>query len=693
MEAKKKSFGYGLYWEVTKQGELIISGRGAIPDYKTGKYKKEGTTPWNQKKVYENVYKIIIEEGITEIGNNAFNGNYFYFDEHYKRTNFREIILPSTLKRIGDKAFCYSSIGSIKLPESLRQMGNENFWYSSVRSIQFPSFLETIGEKNFYGSDLSEIEIPTTWTIIPPSMFYNCKKLTKIKIPSNIKVISNAAFRQCSLKEVIIPEGVEEIGNDAFRDKADQAYTPIETVSFPSTLKKIGERAFLGARIRTLKLPSNLKRIERSSFNNCDNLSKVELPRNIEYIGRWAFGNCDNLSNVTMFDGVEKIESYAFYGCPNLTDVRISQNAICGENFIGGNDYSYYNGRDSQYKFEGRIYCLPQHITESNCVSYGIDRGAYNRYKRGENGIVNSQGKMILSAKSGRKVDVISDNSNNTILYQVTDEEGQGIIADNGKWVVPIVKGRKITMHQKTGTSPLYYEITDKQGKGHMDSEGQWIISPNRGYFSISELIHGQTKYYKVSKSSYGGPYGLLNSNGKEILPTEYSVLESAGGKYLRYKIGDFYGIMNYNGDIVIPTTKGYTSIGNYISSQNCFTYSTYGYKGEVDVNGRELSKIKVETPKPQTVVQKTETPKKVETPQKQEEKKIIIEHKHDPVPMQVWKQCTGCYGSGMCQSGCGGTGWFTGWSGNSTRCIGCGGSGRCQFCAGTGGHYEVEYR
>ena len=71
----------------------------------------------------------------------------------------------------------------------------------------------------------------------------------------------------------------------------------------------------------------------------------------------------------------------------------------------------------------------------------------------------------------------------------------------------------------------------------------------------------------------------------------------------------------------------------------------------------------------------------------------VVVEHHHDPVPMQVWKQCTGCYGSGMCQSGCGGSGWFTGYSGNSTRCIGCGGSGKCQFCAGQGGHYEVEYR
>ena len=108
------------------------------------------------------------------------------------------------------------------------------------------------------------------------------------------------------------------------------------------------------------------------------------------------------------------------------------------------------------------------------------------------------------------------------------------------------------------------------------------------------------------------------------------------------------------------------------------------GYKGECNAQGRELSRVKVKT---------DVTNDNINTPQKQEEKKIIIEHKHDPIPVNVWVQCNICGGSGRCQT-CGGSGIFTGWSGNKTLCeFGCGGSGKCSFCAGHGGHYEVEYK
>ena len=140
-------------------------------------------------------------------------------------------------------------------------------------------------------------------------------------------------------------------------------------------------------------------------------------------------------------------------------------------------------------------------------------------------------------------------------------------------------------------------KVRKNESNGILGFSGQWIISTDKGYNNIVELSSGNTKCYKVSKSKYSGPYGLISSTGRIILPTEYSVLETAGGRYLRYKVGDFYGIMDYQGNVIIPTTKGYTSIGNYMSSQNSFTYTTNGYKGEVDSNCRELSRIKMESP------------------------------------------------------------------------------------------------
>ena len=94
-EAKKKPFGHGLYWELTKQGELIISGNGAIPNYNsTRKFKTSGTAPWNQKKVWDKATIVIIQEGITEIGDNAFSD-----------TNMRTITIPKGVIKIGKHSF------------------------------------------------------------------------------------------------------------------------------------------------------------------------------------------------------------------------------------------------------------------------------------------------------------------------------------------------------------------------------------------------------------------------------------------------------------------------------------------------------------------------------------------------------------------------------------------------------------
>lgn len=225
------------------------------------------------------------------------------------------------------------------------------------------------------------------------------------------------------------------------------------------------------------------------------------------------------------------------------------------------------------------------------------------------------------------------------------------------------------------------------------------VIKRNGGYTSVVEMKNGNTKYYKVSK---GGRYGLTDSEGKEIVPCEMEALESAGTGYLKYKINGFWGLMNYTGKILIDTDRGYTSIGDFKTFNKRFPYTMNGYKGECDATGRQISKIKMETPRQSTSVASSSSSSSSSSSTSSSSSNnnsgnntttVVVEHKHDPVPMQVWKQCTGCYGSGMCQSGCGGSGWFTGYSGNSTRCIGCGGSGKCQFCAGQGGHYEVEYR
>lgn len=221
------------------------------------------------------------------------------------------------------------------------------------------------------------------------------------------------------------------------------------------------------------------------------------------------------------------------------------------------------------------------------------------------------------------------------------------------------------------------------------------IIKRKGGYASAVELMNGSTKYWKVSKD---GRYGLTDVDGKEIVPTEIEALESAGAGYLRYKLNGFWGLMNYTGKIIIDTDRGYTSIGDYKSFNKRFAYTMAGYKGECDATGRQISKIKVETPKQNTSVASSSGSSSSSSNSSSSNSgnsttTIHVEHHHDPIPVQEWQQCPACYGSGQCPNvQCGGSGWYYIGDKRST-CSRCHGSGKCTICAGRGGQNITVYR
>lgn len=101
-------------------------------------------------------------------------------------------------------------------------------------------------------NNLISIEIPEGVTEIANSAFISCYSLTNVSFPSTLKIIGYGAFSQTSLtgdenKNLIIPEGVEEIEMQAF--KCDQASSnPAYTkVTLPSTIKSIASQAFTGS--------------------------------------------------------------------------------------------------------------------------------------------------------------------------------------------------------------------------------------------------------------------------------------------------------------------------------------------------------------------------------------------------------------------------------------------------------------
>ena len=122
-------------------------------------------------------------------------------------------------------------------------------------------------------------------------------------------------------RHYVIPEGVTEIGERAFHDSGCLL---LRSVAIPGSVKKIGRSAFEECcNLTTIELPEGVETIEPLAFRRCVNLKRVELPDSLKTIGGGAFAACTSLETIRIPDGVEEIGLGAFLGCSSLADVEL----------------------------------------------------------------------------------------------------------------------------------------------------------------------------------------------------------------------------------------------------------------------------------------------------------------------------------------------------------------------------------
>ena len=243
-----------LTWKLYEDGTLNISGTGAMKNY-------NNTDNLSPVHMNSSVKKIVIEEGVTSIGNAAFSGcisltNITIPDGvtsigimvFYNCTSLTSITIPDSVTSIGNSAFnSCTSLTSITIPDSVTRIGKYAFYdCSSLTSITIPDSVTSIGESVFsFCSSLTSITIPDSVTSIGNSAFYGCSSLTSLTIPNSVTSIGYAAFYDCSsLTSITIPDSVTSIVESAFED-----CTNLKTISLSckSSLKKsdFGEQADL----------------------------------------------------------------------------------------------------------------------------------------------------------------------------------------------------------------------------------------------------------------------------------------------------------------------------------------------------------------------------------------------------------------------------------------------------------------
>lgn len=123
-----------------------------------------------------------------------------------------------------------------------------------------------------------------------------------------------------SVTDVIIPEGVQTIDSNVFKNSS------ITSVSFPSTLTTIRWSAFEGCTgLTSIDIPSSVKLIDWDAFANCLSLSSVTLREGLEEIGNNAFYRCTALTSITLPQSLRTFSGSAFYAS-GVTAVILPEN-------------------------------------------------------------------------------------------------------------------------------------------------------------------------------------------------------------------------------------------------------------------------------------------------------------------------------------------------------------------------------
>lgn len=214
--------------------------------------------------------KLIIPEEIeglpvTRIASEAF----------YNMDNIIEVVLPSTIKEIGERAFnnC-KKLEKINLPSGLERIESYAFGATACTAIWIPATVIYYGY-GIFPSKLTYVEIEEGATIFPP---LSGTKINEITIPSSIKIIPAYAFPS-TITEVVLPEGLERIEKWAF-DECNK----ITSIKLPSTIKFLGSYCFDGCPITSIELPEGIEELESSCFYGTK-IEELYIPKSVKKLG------------------------------------------------------------------------------------------------------------------------------------------------------------------------------------------------------------------------------------------------------------------------------------------------------------------------------------------------------------------------------------------------------------------------
>lgn len=120
------------------------------------------------------------------------------------------------------------------------------------------------------------------------------------------------------------------------------ADSALHHLTIPEGITMLPTDCFVSSGLRSIKLPSQLRVLERGVFYQCRSLRSITLPASIERIGDFCFHDCDSLLEVTIHNPVP----------PNISNVFASQADIYRTLYVPKGSVEAYRNAEYWQEFD-----------------------------------------------------------------------------------------------------------------------------------------------------------------------------------------------------------------------------------------------------------------------------------------------------------------------------------------------------
>ena len=364
-----------------------------------------------------NMTSIIIPDSVVTVGRSAFENcsnliNIEFGKEiktlgghsFYKCTKLTNVNIPSNIVSIGTAAFseCSNLVG-ISISDNVTLIGSSAF-YNTAYYNDISNWMDDVLYIDMHlikaQKDINECyEIKSSTKTIACDAFYCCENLVNITIPSSVKSIGSYAFYGCTnLTDIILPDSIRRIGSYAF----------VGTAHFKNEKNWINNTLYIGNHLISVKDNLRSCEIKEGTITLAEysfaysNIQSITLPSSVKSIGDSAFFSTGSLT--VYYRGGEDDKSKILISTINNGDILMAKwyyNACIGSAY-----HTYDNTLDAEcimcgflrsapildYKYSGTVvlatkkgfeYSVDGVNWQSNNIFTGLkDNTTYNFYQR-----------------------------------------------------------------------------------------------------------------------------------------------------------------------------------------------------------------------------------------------------------------------------------------------------------------------